>query len=357
MTLRYVGAGGNDGNTGLSWAQRKLTLNGAEDTPVVAGDTVYVAPGVYRELLTCDVSGGAGTPITYIGDYGGTHTDGVGGVVRITGSNNDQTATRSNCVAANSKHYRTFSSSILDTTTSSIVSAIACTNWTISNCFVTNGTANGISMSGATGAHTIQSCAFQIYANGVSVHFTHSGTYDNSSDLVQNCLFLSGYGIQSTRVGGITVRNCGLLGCLRAINIATALTVGQTIAVNNCTIGYGWYGVVGTVLGEIIENYNAFYGNITDRANTAVGANSLAYPPLFDARWLFEIVGGGRMLSPFDLGQWSQLINVAGTSPTTTDMRGTGAIGGVREWGALEYDPTLLLKGGGVSRARILGGV
>ena len=61
MVDRYVGIGGNDGNSGLTWALRKLTLNGAEDTPVVAGDTVYVGPGVYRERLIVDVSGGAGT--------------------------------------------------------------------------------------------------------------------------------------------------------------------------------------------------------------------------------------------------------------------------------------------------------
>ena len=63
MTTRYVGKGGDDANSGLTWALRKLTLNGAEDTPVVAGDTVYVGAGTYRELLTYDVSGGAGTPI------------------------------------------------------------------------------------------------------------------------------------------------------------------------------------------------------------------------------------------------------------------------------------------------------
>ena len=45
MTIRYVGIGGNDSNDGLSWANRKLTLNGVEDTPVEAGDTVYVGAG------------------------------------------------------------------------------------------------------------------------------------------------------------------------------------------------------------------------------------------------------------------------------------------------------------------------
>src|SRR3990172_3186926 len=121
MTTRYVGIGGNDGNSGLTWALRKLTLNGVEDTPVVANDTIYVGPGTYRELLTCDVSGTAGNPITYIGDYSGANTDGIGGVVRITGSDNDQSATRTNCITATAKAYRTFNGFLLDTTVGRIV--------------------------------------------------------------------------------------------------------------------------------------------------------------------------------------------------------------------------------------------
>ena len=78
MTTRYVGPGGNDANSGLTWALRKLTLNGVEDTPVVAGDEIVVGPGVYRETLTVDVSGAAGSPITYTADVTGQRTDGVG---------------------------------------------------------------------------------------------------------------------------------------------------------------------------------------------------------------------------------------------------------------------------------------
>ena len=75
MTTLYVGPGGNDANNGLSWANRRLTLNGVEDKPVAAGDTVYVGPGVYRETLTVDVAGSSGNPITYIGDVPLNATD------------------------------------------------------------------------------------------------------------------------------------------------------------------------------------------------------------------------------------------------------------------------------------------
>src|SRR5690606_15690047 len=103
----FVGAGGNNSNDGLTWANRKLTLNGAEDIPVAAGDTVIVAPGVYRETLTTDVSGTSGNPITYVGDEGGTLTDGIGGAVRISGSDDDLTATRSPVISLQ-HNYRTF---------------------------------------------------------------------------------------------------------------------------------------------------------------------------------------------------------------------------------------------------------
>ena len=92
----------------MTWANPQTHVKlGAENIPVEPGDTVYVGPGVYREMLTVDVDGtsGAGV-ITYIGDYDGSHTDGVGGVVRITGSDNDQTATRANCIKATTKSYR-----------------------------------------------------------------------------------------------------------------------------------------------------------------------------------------------------------------------------------------------------------
>ena len=46
MATYYVGLGGDNGNSGLSWALRKLTLNGAEDIPVADADIVYVGQGV-----------------------------------------------------------------------------------------------------------------------------------------------------------------------------------------------------------------------------------------------------------------------------------------------------------------------
>lgn len=362
MTTYYVGAGGNNANDGLSWSNRKLTINGAEDVPVAAGDTVYVAPGVYREALTCDVSGSAGNPITYIGDYSGQNTDGVGGVVRITGSDDDISATRASGFAVGARDYRTFRGFLLDITSSYSISLTG-TNVIVDQCAITN-IPLGISCifsNGATQAAltVTNSLICPVSGSGAGVYITHSATVNDVGHNINNCIFLLGSGatgVLSPRVGGITIKNCTFYGGGYGVRVPNALAAGQTVTVNNCVFTSVASGALAaTATGEITENYNSIFGCNTPRSNTNAGANSNAYPPLFDVRWFFELVAGGNMLSPFDLASYSPLINVAGTSPTTTDMRGTAVQGAQREWGGLEFDSTLLIEegaggGGGVVR-------
>ena len=359
MTTYYVGTGGSDAANGLSWANRKLTLNGAEDVPVAAGDTVYVGPGTYRELLTVDVSGTAGNLVTYVGDYLGTNTDGVGGVVRVTGSDNDQTAARANCIAATSKNYRKFSGFVFDITSGNYVNPTGNpTGWVMDKCaWISNtGAVHGMVFTGTGTGNTVQNCLF-FGRRGDPILFTHTATVDNTGNVVENCVFVgaTGSGVDTVRVGGITVRNCVFVGVATAVRVTTALTVGQTVTVNNCIIhACPSVGLAATAVGEIVENYNSLTANPTDRTNTNTGANSNTYPPLFDPRWIFQLFFGGanpaarQVISPFDLASYSQLVNLAGTSPTTTDLRGTAVQGAQREWGALEYDSTLKIKDGGI---------
>lgn len=348
MTTRYVGAGGNDSNTGLSWAQRKLTLNGVEDTPVEAGDTVYVGPGTYRELLTCDVDGtsGAGV-ITYVGDYDGTHTDGTGGVVRITGSDNDLTATRASCITS-AKAYRTFTGFTLDTVGNNAAMNSTGANLTVSNCYIDSYT--GISATGAnvTGL-TITNCYINLRITGVNLY--HSADVDNAGIVISNCLFFigsAGQGLNNQNIGGVVIKNCAFINGWYGIYLSALPASGQTITINNCLFHRLYEAIKGVASSNayLLEDYNNIYDCTTARANVDVGAHSTTKPTLFDSRWFFEMVGGGSMLSPFDLASYSQILNTAGTSPTTADMRGTTVQGTQREWGALEYDSTLDIEAG-----------
>lgn len=357
MTIRYAGKGGSDANNGLTWQTRKLTLNGVEDTPVVAGDFVWVGAGTYRETLTVDVSSTVGNPITYAGDYLGQNTDGVGGVVRVTGSDNDQTATRASCINATAQmDYRTWRGFTFDTSTGVEVINTSGVGWIIDKCYFAPCATSSIQIAGAAQlTNTISNCYFETTGAGgqTCIAITHSSVVDNAGHIIQNCVFRGGVvGVSVTRVGGITVKNCSFIGrWTQGIGVSTAITVGQTIAVNNCIFQGCQTALVGTVTGEIVENFNTFFLNGTARTNTAIGANSLTYPALFDTRWFFQLTHAGagpynptQFSTPFDLSAQSQIINVTGTNPSSTDMRGTAIQQSQREWGALEYDPTLSIK-------------
>lgn len=364
MTIRYCGPGGSDAASGLTWPLRKLTLNGVEDTPVVAGDTIYVGPGTYRETLTVDVSGSGGSPVTYIGDYTGVNTDGVGGVVRITGSADDKALTRANCVTANAKHYRTWIGFLMDACSGTPLNTTtgACTNWIVQQCAFMDATAVLV-QSNPSGANWLIDRCFFIQGKGThSIQFTSASAADNNGSVIQNCISLGGSILNASKTGGITINNCVVLGGSRGV-LTGSLTAGQTITVTNCIFGDCTYRAFDAgALGEITEDYNNLFNNATDRQNTATGAHSTAYPPLMDPRWFMQLVFAGagpnslpQLATPFDLASFSQLINLAGTSPVATDMRGTGSIGAQREWGALEYDATLKIRGG-VKKSRVFTG-
>ncbi len=197
MTVRYVGPGGDDGNTGLTWVNRKGTLNGVEDTPVAAGDIIWVGPGVYREALTCDISGSAGNVIEYRADITGKNTNGVGGLVRITGldADTDTTTTRANILLINSRSYRKFSGFLMD-------------NWNGRGIQITSGANITIERWGAIGCidnavtSTGQFFIAKAGGSGASVNVVVDGCWMMGS----NGSFYGTYGIGSTHEP--TIRNC-----------------------------------------------------------------------------------------------------------------------------------------------------
>jgi len=350
MTTYYVGPGGNDGNSGRTWGTRLATLNGAEDKPVVAGDTVYVAPGVYRELLTCDVSGAAGSYITYIADETGEHTDGVGGPVRITGSDNDQTTARANCIAANARDYRIFRGFDFDFTSSHNISLTNVDHWWIEDCTF-QAKARSIFSTGTSTDINISRCFFLICPGDFGVYFFNGATVDDAGHDIENCIFIAlhtGTSIRTDRVGGITVRNCTCLGGNDIVRVGIALSVGQTVTVNNCIFHSANVALRATVLGEIVEDYNTFYANSTDRTNVAVGANSVTYPPLFRMPLLHA---GHSQMSGFrlpwwfgELSRWSQVRERTGSNEADEDFFGIrrpfthgGPIGSLCSWGAVQH--------------------
>lgn len=370
MTTRYVGSGGNDSNTGLSWAQRKLTLNGVEDTPVEAGDTVYVGAGTYRETLTCDVDGSSGSPITYIGDFTGEHTDGVGGEVRITASNDDSTYETRHGVVAD-KNYRTFEGFTIEVSPElagyykfGLVSTNA-SNLIVRKCvfYWGFGAIEIIYTDTTPRTRLIENCVVIGGYNGIRIRAT-GGNVDNDLTTIQNCLFLgqrtTGNGVMADYVGGVSINNCTFLFGDNGVSMNShALTAGQHVTVKNSLFtlmnNVALYGVASHTA-DITEDYNNFCFCYNARYNVDKGAHSTNSYHILDTRWAHKMMQGGKLLTPFDHAYYSRLVDVAGSSPTTTDIRGTAVQGAERELGALEYNSGLSIDIG-VPRSRLLGGV
>jgi hypothetical protein len=347
MTVRYVGIGGSDAANGLTWATRKLTLNGAEDTPVVAGDIVYVGPGSYESssvLLTCDVNGSAGNPITYVGDVTGEHTDGIGGIVRLAATTNNLSGSAVNIIDA-SKSYRTFRGLAFGGSgdgNAAISILPGGSNIIIEDCYLTQG-GTGVYVASFTPDPVliIRRCIFSGYS--VACINFDTGVDVGITALIENCVFsqfLVTNGIAMGAVYGITIKNCTFANCYYCINVNTNPS-GGTNSVRNCVFIDNYYPLNAPSGGGtyLTENYNVFDpSNTTARTNVNVGANSTSnwvnheMPVLIDG----QVIGSWL---PWRPSRWSDHRRKTGTSEATDDLFGITrpTTSSKNSWGAIQY--------------------
>lgn len=279
MTTYYVGPGGSDAAAGTSWALRKLTLSGAEAIPVAAGDTVIVGPGTYRETLTTGVSGSSGSPITYVGDWTGQATDGIGGICRITGSDDDATLTRGNGITGTNT-FRTFRGFEIDMTSGSSISASG-SDWTVEDCILQANAGNGIS-AGLGSNWVVRRCIIFAKQQNSGISFSN-GTTAAANATVENCIINGYQGIRSDRVSAITVNHCLIWGCNYCLRVGTALAASAVITVTNCLLAYSNIVFGQTATGFFSEDYNAYFGSASHSSSAQTpGAHDNTNPIPFD---------------------------------------------------------------------------
>lgn len=318
---------------------------------MAAGDIVYIGPGTYRETLTTSHAGSSGSPISYIGDEGGTLTDGIGGVIRLTGSNDDKTVTRANCVSLGHA-WRTFRGIYFNRATTPINVTAACAGLTVDQCVFRDCTANSaisqnaVAVSG--GNWLIKRSLFVGQVNKVS-----TSNVDNSGDIIENCVFMganSGVAyLRFARMGGWTVRNCLFYCCATGIQVVTAANVGQVQNVNNCVFANCNNALIGTATTDITENFNAFSNNTTDRTNTNTGANSNTSQPLFASNLLTL---GIHTLIAYFLDSNSPLASIAGSGVAADDLYGTTREA-TSSWGPVQYEAGQRPADVGMPRSRV----
>jgi len=286
MATYYVRTDGNDGNTGLgagtgqAWATIGKALGA---TGITGGDTVYIAPGTYREVVTIS---GTYSSATYI--YGNpTASQFVGvtaGEVRITPSGSDNAVSTSYALTATSKNNLNFKDLIIGG-----MNATTCTNLTIEKClcFSTSATTSAFMFTGSASVNfntVIKQSVFNGTINGIQYNYRNSGTAQNYgfslSDSVltgENSIFFTdqGTGYGGYVLSGVNIYNCVLMGSTPFRTLQTHIpAAGNTIVVSNSLIyATGTYAFQSNLNLGVTENYNRVYG-VNTRQNVAQGANT-----------------------------------------------------------------------------------
>lgn len=318
MTTYYVDpVNGADANNGLGpdasnatnkpWKTLAKLLGAAG---FASGDTAYLAPGTYRELVTAAMTS-ATVETKVLGDpqnkQGFKDSSGVavgaGPVIWTAYTSGDKAAPGSTLFTLSDRDFLTFQYIWFIQGSNVIVNAAA-TSHDIKflDCAFTGITisSNGcftITAAAATALHwLIDRCIFMQFRGTVcAVTVPQAATTAGDVDVdfvIQNSIgiyvasFLSGGGTTSTgdKPGGLVVRNCTILGNSTLLGTSTAAwsTTVTSKAYNNVVLTSGT-AISANASGQIVEDYNLIQAG-TARTNVTAGTHTIAdnsYAPLF----------------------------------------------------------------------------
>lgn len=303
MPVYYVRKTGSDAAAGTSPATAWLTIDKAANT-VVAGDTVYIGAGIYRELVTMDTAGSSGNPITYVGDIKGENTGDAGLVIVSAFDNDDEPAVRAGCWDMNGKEFivvryiqfvGTSGSFVVGNTTNT--SHIAYEGCEFDSCsFTLAGRSATVSVilieinEGATPTGDglrFTNCLFwgQFRLDWDS----NAAAHVNLKWLFERCVFLghnssAPHGLVMTRntnngsntIGGICVTGCTFIGVNAAWSLSVISNADNPLQMDNCVAIGGNYFIAttGAAAGAIVARGNVGMG-LTGGYNGTI----TIYPP------------------------------------------------------------------------------
>ena len=296
----YVGPGGSDGAAGTSYANRWLTIGKALGAAGIAsGDTVYITPGTYREVVTVAMTSATATT-NIIGDVDGSHTSGAPGPVVWTGYTTNDTTSPSATVVLNlsSRDYLYFSNIMFVAAGTQCVDVpTGSTNITFMDCSFQQSFSGSTNhrlftittpASGGAAAHLIERCTFlSSSANAtnctIEVAYTRSAADYDPNIIFRNCLVV-GSGVQAVRVsstgagagfgGGAIIENCTMIGSGAVVVQDANVSTTYPIIIRNCFIMGSNAAFSATTSGQIVESYNIISGSGTIRTNVSVGTGS-----------------------------------------------------------------------------------
>ena len=358
MATYYVTPTGSAANSGLTtslpWTLAKAFLS------AVAGDIVYIAPGVYRGAFTLSNSGTSGSPIQFIGDPLST-VGWVGisaGQVRITNISDDTTGTAAGATLINGSGQSWISFSKISfecIRTVTIVAIQISFGWSITQCQIvaiaTNTICQVIAGSNGTGG-TDMNLTFTrnvVVCNGSGIYtgmYRHSSVYGVTVN-IKNCIFFGhntsgeSFGVRlfglgtGSDAGGYNIQNCTFIGFASAVEFQTGNTSFLHSVTNSSFIG-SVVALVCTSTTIVTENFNRILAQ-TARNGFPTGASTSVNGSVGVEYGYNEIVGlpATQMVSSI-LGSPNTGFGTA-TGALATDLFSIAWTGATPDAGAATY--------------------
>jgi hypothetical protein len=291
MATYYVRPDGSDTNTGLgsttalAWATFGKAF--ASGSPVVGGDTVYIAPGVYVEAITIAATSPT-SEVNIIGNPTASQFSGVTpGFVRLTAYNAAGTAVTfsgNTILRGSSKNYYTFQNIHFDGNYSSgnvgLVYFSTSRYVKFINCIFTNASSPGhnnttgvltlTAASSTAGDFLVERCSFgSTLSNNLCLVGT-SVLADTTT--VKDCLSVSGRFMFNAITA--SVFNCTVVGSIVDGIAQTSGSSNAYLTVRNCLLINNSTGVSGTSTSTCEQTYCRFAGNTTNITNFPTSVTS-----------------------------------------------------------------------------------
>ena len=304
MATYYVRTDGSDANSGLGPATNQAWVSigkalGA--TGISSGDTVYIAPGRYYEIVTANLtSPTAETRI--IGNPTASQFSGVAaGIVRWTSFQSDTSDdTNTPNLSVTSKDYLTFENLYIESNaryTSAAFNFTTCKFIKIRNCIFVQGGNNGncLSLSAPASVGSTSFIDRNIFVSkgfaNISVSGNGSTNYDMDVTIANNlCLNLGSNGynisISGTYGGGIQIFNNTIIGSSRPIKVDQLTNTIHKVKLYNNLVAFASAEAVhhGSAANVIVGDYNRFNNNegfaylyVQGKYDTINGPSGLSY--------------------------------------------------------------------------------
>jgi hypothetical protein len=303
MANYYVGTDGSNANAGTgpatNQAWQTVTYALANMALPDAVNTLYIAPGIYRETPTMTITPSVSNTLVIAGDPTGSVFSGVTqGIVRLTNHSSDNAFPTPGATLTSAKGYWTMQNMYVEGypisgygATSGVLNCSDANNITITNSVIVS-TRPVLSAPALKLARTVNSAynvtvtkCFLSGARPLLIISPSTGSaFATNITITDSILFRGGVEVISpaggTCTGGaITMRNCSIEQGTSAELFFTYFIAGVTsfpCYVTNCNL-YGTGSTTGfyaTASGHIIEDYNRL--NVQNaRVSTAVGTNTI----------------------------------------------------------------------------------